>query len=76
MYKPDGHTNSALGDSLLKSFNNYRNISGRSWPTKDTVVYVTFKGQKLEGQFSENLVLWISEFLFNLVVKFPKKKEL
>ena len=39
-------------------------------------VYVTFEGQKLRGQFSENLVLQISEFLFNLVVKFPKKKEL
>ena len=47
-----------------------------SWPTKDTAIYVTFEGQKLIGQFSENLVLPISEFLFNLVVKFPKKKEL
>ena len=47
-----------------------------SWPTKYTAAYVTFEGQKLRGQFSENLVLRISEFLFNLVVKFPKKKEL
>ena len=46
------------------------------WPIKDTTVYVTLEGQKLRGQFSENLVLRISEFLFNLVVKFPKKKEL
>ena len=48
----------------------------KSWPTKDTVIYVTFEGQKLRGQFSVNLVLRIPEFLFNLVVKFPKKKEL
>ena len=48
----------------------------RAWPTKDTAVYVTFESQKLRGQFPENLVIRISEFLFNLVVKFPKKKEL
>ena len=47
-----------------------------AWPTKDTAVYVTFEGQKLRDQLSENLLLRISEFLFNLVVKFPKKKEL
>ena len=51
-------------------------FSNSTWPTKDTAVYVTFEGQKLRGQFSENLVLRISEFLFNLAVKFPKKKEL
>ena len=54
----------------------YSEERAKTWPTKDTAVYVTFEGQKLRGQFSENLVLRISEFLFNLVVKFPKKKEL
>ena len=34
-------------------------------PTKYTAVHVTFEGQKLRGQFSENLVLQIYEFLFN-----------
>ena len=45
-------------------------------PTKYTAVHVTFEGQKLRGQFSENLVLQIYEFLLILVVKFSKKKEL
>ena len=58
----------------LEIFKTSNNLN--PWPTKDTAVYVTFEGQKLRGQFSENLVLRISEFLFNLVVKFPKKKEL
>ena len=30
-----------------------------AWPTKYT--YVTFEDEKLRGQFSENLVLWIYE---------------
>ena len=34
-----------------------------AWPTKYT--YVTFEDEKLRGQFSENLVLKIYEFLFN-----------
>ena len=50
-------------------------MHAQAWPTKYTAVYVTFEGQKLRGQFSENLVLRIYEFLI-LVVKFPKKKAL
>ena len=34
MYKPDNHTNSALGKSLIKSFNNDRNTN--RWYTPDT----------------------------------------
>ena len=60
---------------LVIYFHNVHCSKVETWPTKDTAVYVTFEGQKLRGQFSENLVLRISEFLFNLVVKFPKKKE-
>ena len=41
---------------------------------KHTVIYVTFWSPKLRGQFSENLVLWIYEFLFILVIAFSKKK--
>ena len=46
------------------------------WPTKDTAVYVTFEGQKLRGQFSENLCYEFTNFSLILVVKFPKKKNL
>ena len=45
------------------------------WPTKYTVVYVTFWRPKLRGQFSENLVLWIYEFLFNSADRISKEKE-
>ena len=46
------------------------------WPTKDTAVYVTFEGQKLRGQFSENLS--VTNFRISLWSgdKIPKKKEL
>ena len=47
-----------------------------SWPTKYTAVYVTFEGQKLRGQFSENLVLRIYEFLFNSGGKISKEKRI
>ena len=47
-----------------------------TWPTKYTTIYITFEVRKLRGQFSENLVLQIYEFLLILVVKFSKKKEL
>ena len=33
----------------------YSEERAKTWPTKDTAVYVTFEGQKLRGQFSENL---------------------
>ena len=46
------------------------------WPTKYTAVYVTFEGQKLRGQFSENLVLRIYEFLFNSGGKIFKEKRI
>ena len=46
------------------------------WPTKYTAVCVTFEGQKLRGQFSENLVLRIYEFLFNSGGKISKEKRL
>ena len=39
-------------------------------------VYVTFEGQKLWGQFSENLVLRIYEFLFNSGGKISKEKRI
>ena len=42
----------------------------------NTAVYVTFEGQKLRGQFSENLVLRIYEFLFNSGGKISKEKSL
>ena len=32
MYKPDNHTNTAIGSPLLKSSNNYGNINGRYTP--------------------------------------------
>ena len=47
-----------------------------SWPTEDTAIYVTFEGQKLRGQFSENLVLRIYEFLFNSGGKISKEKRI
>ena len=47
-----------------------------TWPTKYTTIYITFEVRELRGQFSENLVLQIYEFLLILVVKFSKKKEL
>ena len=47
-----------------------------SWPTKDTAIYVTFEGQKLRGQFSENLMLRIYEFLFNSGGKISKEKRI
>ena len=37
-------------------------------------VYVTFEGQRLRGQFSENLVLQIYEFVSNFSGKISKKK--
>ena len=37
---------------MLRSF--YFDIP---WPTKYTAIYATFEGQKLRGQYSENLVL-------------------
>ena len=46
------------------------------WPTKYTAVCVTFEGQKLRGQFSENLVLRIYEFLFNSGGKISKEKRI
>ena len=42
----------------------------------NTAVYVTFEGQKLSGQFSENLVLRIYEILFNSGGKISNKKDL
>ena len=45
-----------------------------SWPTKIRGHYVTCWRPKLRSQFSENLVLWIYEFLFILAIEFPKKK--
>ena len=33
----------------------YSEERAKTWPTKDTAVYVTFEGQNLRGQFSENL---------------------
>ena len=42
----------------------------------NTAVYVRFEGQKLRGQFSENLVLRIYEFLFNSGGKISKEKRL
>ena len=47
----------------------------RSWPSKYTAVYVTFEGLILKGQFSENLVLWIYEFLFNSGDRILKEKK-
>ena len=32
MYKPDNRSNSALGNPLLKSFNNYRNTNSQYTP--------------------------------------------
>ena len=48
----------------------------KAWPTKYTAVYVTFKGQKFRGQFSENLMLRIYEFLFNSGGKISKEKRI
>ena len=63
--------------NMIRRHSNTENWSyTKPWPTKDTAVYVIFEDQKLRGQFSENLVFQISGFPFNLVVKFPKKKEL
>ena len=47
-----------------------------AWPTKYIAVYVTFEGQTLRGQFSENLVLRIYEFLFNSGGKISKEKRI
>ena len=47
---------------------------GVPWPTKYTAIYFTFEGEKLRGQFSENLVLWIYEFLFYSGYRILKKK--
>ena len=49
-------------------------ILANPWPTKYTAVYVTFWRPKLRGQFSENLVLWIYEFLFNFGDGISKEK--
>ena len=46
------------------------------WPTQYTTIYVTFKGLKLGGQFSEKLVLWFYEFLFNSDIKIFKEKRI
>ena len=47
-----------------------------TWPTKYTVVSVTFEGQKLRSQFSENSVLQIYEFVFNFDGKISKEKRI
>ena len=46
------------------------------WPTEYMAVYVTFEGQKLRVQLSENLVLRIYEFLFNSGGKISKEKRI
>ena len=45
-------------------------------PTNYTAVYVTFESHKLRGQFSENLVLQIYEFLFNSGGKISTEKRI
>ena len=53
----------------------FLNLTLRSlWPTKYTALYVTFWRPKLRGQFSENLGLWIYEFLFNSDDRISKEK--
>ena len=52
----------------------YINRLSLIWPTKYTALYVTFWRPKLRGQFSENLELWIYEFLFNSGDRLSKKK--
>ena len=47
-----------------------------AWPTKYTAVHVTFEGQTLRAQFSENLVLRIYEFPFNSGGKISKEKRI
>ena len=47
-----------------------------AWPTKYTAVYVTIEGQKLRGQFSENVVLRIYESLFNSGGNISKEKRI
>ena len=44
-------------------------------PTKYTGLYVTFWRPKLRNQFSETLVLWIFELLFNFGDRISKKKK-
>ena len=40
-----------------------------------TAVYDTFWKPKLRGQFSENLVLWIYEFIFNSSNRISKEEK-
>ena len=49
---------------------------GKPWPTKYTALYVTFWRPKLRDQFSENLVLWIYEFLFNFCDRISNEKKI
>ena len=56
---------------MLRSF--YFDIP---WPTKYTAIYATFEGQKLRGQYSENLVLWIYECPFNSGGKIFKEERI
>ena len=63
----------AILDSNLRLFMKKKRFS-EPWTTKYTAVYVTFEGQKLRGQFSENLCYEFTNFSLILVVKFPKKK--
>ena len=60
----------------LAKINTLENLYAQAWPTKYTAVYVTFEGQKLRDQFSENLVLRIYEFLFNSGGKISKEKRI
>ena len=46
------------------------------WPTKYTVLHVTFWRSKLRGQFSENLELRIYGFLFTSGDRISKEKKL
>ena len=48
----------------------------RARPTKYMALYVTFWRPKLRGQFSENLELWIYEFIFNSGDRISKEKKL
>ena len=51
MHKPGNHTNSALGNPLLKSFNNYRNTNGRySCQEHSKNWHSSQKGAKLMGR--------------------------
>ena len=62
---------------LVVYFNsNYVSLTiSNQWPTKYTALYVTFWRPKLRGQFSENVELWIYEFLFNSCDRISKEKK-